>query len=343
MMKSLPIIATAAFLSTASVVAAAEVQTIATPRFDDVKAQALEWVAQQKIDDRTVLEPIGQLWAAPELKLPAAVVFDRVIETFRLADADSARFIESCRLTDNALTPPSAEVLESPRQNEFYRSNLAQFYGVYLVRRQMYDEALLAFAKVDLAQSVDPPAHLFHLAVAQSELLMKEDGLATLTRLRKETEQVPARYSMVAELMEFELNSLEEESMGEVAHRMKNVGRLLGLARGGQKTQKEEEEIVVLLDSIIEKMEQNNGGGSGQGSGGNTNNPGGGAQDSVIKGTTAPGNVDEKKLDKQAGWGALPDANVAKAKNLLKRDFPENYRRAIEAYFRKSAGRGVSE
>lgn len=342
-MKSLQIFAMATLLLGTSMISAAELQSIATPKFDDVKARALEWVAQQKIEDQSALEPIGQLWASPEFKLPAAEVFDRVIETFRLADAESARFIESCRLTDSSLTPPSAEVLDNSQQPDFYRSNLAQFYGIYLVRRQMYDEALVAFAKVDLEQSADPPAHLFHLAVAQSELLMKEEGLATLARLTRETEEVPARYSMVAELMEFELKSLEEASMGEVAHRMKNVGRLLGLARGGQKTQKEEEDIVVILDAIIEKCEQCNGGGSGQGSGGNTNNPGGGAQDSVIKGTTAPGNVDEKKLEKQAGWGALPDANVAKAKNLLKRDFPENYRRAIEAYFRKSAGRDISE
>jgi hypothetical protein len=321
-----------------------ESQTIATPRFEEVKTHVLEWVAERKLDDRALVETIGRMWAHPEIRLPAADVFDRVIETFRLADPAAARFIEDCRLSDTSLTPPDAGLLDDPAHPEFYRTNLSQFYGIYLVHRQMYDEALAAFSKVDVSQSVDPPAFLFHLAVVQSELLMKAEGLATLEKLTKDTEAVPTRYSAVAELMIFELNALEEESMGEVAHRMKDVGRRLSLGRGGQQTQKKEEEIVVLLDEIIEKLEQaNSGGGGGQGSGGNSNDPGGGAQDSVVKGSTAPGESDAKSLDKQAGWGALPDASVTRAKNLLKRDFPENYRRAIDAYFRKSARREAPE
>jgi hypothetical protein len=203
----------------------------------------------------------------------------------------------------------------------------------------LYDEALPVFDLVQIDQSVDPPTAIFHQAVAQSELLMKTEGLATLEKLTKKTEAVPERYATVAELMRFKLAAIKDESLDEVAQRMRDVERRLSLARGGQKTQKKEKEIVTLLDTIIEKMEQSQGGGGGQGNGGNTNQPGGGAQDSVIKGTTAPGETDDKNLKKQAGWGALPDAEVAKAKNLLKRDFPENYRRAIEAYFRKAAAR----
>jgi hypothetical protein len=327
------------FGASRSVFAAEELELIETPRFDDVKARTLDWVAERKVTDREKLKQVAAVWVTPETVPSATEMFDKVIQTFRLIDPATDEFVSACRLGVAAADVPSPELLDNEELSPFYRTNVAQFYAVYLVRNRLYDESLAIFELVQIEQSVDPPTAIFHQAVAQSELLMKTEGLATLEKLTKKTEAVPERYATVAELMRFQLASIKDESLDEVAQRMKDVERRLSLARGGQKTQKKEEEIVVLLDSIIKKLEQSSGGGGGQGNGGNTNQPGGGAQDSVIKGTTAPGETDDKNLKKQAGWGALPDADVAKAKNLLKRDFPENYRRAIEAYFRKSAGR----
>lgn len=321
------------------VFAAEELELIETPRFDNVKARTLDWVAEQKVTDQEKLKQVAAVWVTPETVPSASELFSRVIRTFRLIDPATDEFVAVCRLGAAPAEVPSPELLDDEERSPFYRTNLAQYYAVYLVRNRLYDEALPVFEKVQIELSADPPTVIFHQAVAQSELLMKAEGLATLEKLTKKTEAVPERYATVAELMRFRLASIKDESLDEVAHRMKDVERRLSLARGGQKTQKKEEEIVALLDSIIEKLESSSGGGQGSGPGGNTNQPGGGAQDSVIKGATAPGETDDKNLKKQAGWGALPDADVAKAKNLLKRDFPENYRRAIEAYFRKSAGR----
>lgn len=316
-----------------------ELDLIETPRFGDMKTKVLEEVALRKIKDQAVQQQVSQLWSSPDEVPPASEIFNRVIETFRLIDPATNDFISQCRLTIPSRQIPVADLIDNAEGSEFYRTNLAQFYAVYLVRKKLYDESLPYFDKLNLKLSADPPTALFHQAVAQSELLMKSEGLATIETLTKKTEAVPERYATVAELMKFQLASIEEESLDEVAQRMKDVKRRLSLGRGGQDTQKKEEEIVTLLDSIIEKIEQSSGSGGGSGAGGNTNQPGGGSQESVVKGTTAPGEVDKKDLKKQAGWGALPEAEVTKAKNLLKRDFPENYRRAIEAYFRKSAGR----
>lgn len=319
--------------------AAEELELIETPRFDRVKSQTLDWVAEQKVTDQAKLEQVAAIWVSPEIVPTATEMFSKVIQTFRLIDPAADTFIVGCRLGAAPAVVPTPEIFDDEERSPFYRTNLAQYYAVYLVRNRLYDESLPIFEKVQIELSVDPPTVIFHQAVAQSELLMKTEGLATIEKLTKKTEAVPERYATVAELMGFQLASIKDESLDEVAQRMKDVERRLSLARGGQKTQKKEEQIVTLLDSIIEKLEQSGGGGSGSGSGGNTNQPGGGAQESVIKGTTAPGETDAENLKKQAGWGALPEAEVTKAKNLLKRDFPENYRRAIEAYFRKSAGR----
>ena len=58
-----------------------------------------------------------------------------------------------------------------------------------------------------------------------------------------------------------------------------------------------------------------------------------------MKGATAPGDVDKKKLSNRAGWGALPPKEEARAKNLINRNFPSHYRQAVEEYFKKLASR----
>lgn len=318
---------------------AADADLIAVPRYDVVRSRTLDWLATKGVTDEAVLAEIARLWGPSEASLPASELFDRVIDTFRRVDPRAAALVEAGRPGTLALRAPDASLLDEADLSEFYRSNLAQYLGRALVQSKMFDEALVVFERVDLTQSIDPPAYLFHLAVAQQQLLMKEEGLATLNKLLHRAEAVPQRYSMLGGLMEYELQALKPESLGEVAARMKDVERRLSLARGGPTTQKKEEEIIALLDSIIEKIEQGNSSGSGEGNAGNTNQPGDGAKESVIKGTTAPGDTDAKNLKKQAGWGTLPDAEIAQAKNILKRDYPEHYRRAVEQYFRRQAER----
>lgn len=319
-----------------SLAAADELELVAVPRFDQVKAQTLDWLAQRPMRDDAVLTRVGEIWVTPTTPPSAAENFDRVIETFRLADPAAAEFIDRCQIGSTALTAPDAAMLSAEGMNEFFRTNLAQYLGRHLVQQLMYEEAIVAFEQVQLPSSVDPASYLFHLAVAQQQLLMKEDGLATLDKLLHHTEAVPPRYSTLGGLMEYQLQALKPESLDEVAARMKDIERRLALARGGPKTQKKEEEVLVLLDSIIQKLEQSSNSSPGEGDGGNTNQPGQGAKDSTVKGNTAPGETDSKDLKKQAGWGSLPDADQARAKQEMKNHYPEHYRRAVDAYFKKS-------
>jgi hypothetical protein len=79
--------------------------------------------------------------------------------------------------------------------------------------------------------------------------------LATLDKLLKNTENVPVSYASVAGLMQYELQSLQEDTLDEVARMMRDVERRLDLGRGGQKVQKREYEVIAKLDEIIEKLE----------------------------------------------------------------------------------------
>jgi hypothetical protein len=169
---------------------------------------------------------------------------------------------------------------------------------------------------------------------------MKTEGLQTIEQLLKNTEGVPVRYSTVAALMQYDLEALREQSLDEVARKMTDVERRLGLGRTGEKVQKKEEEIVIALDELIKKVEEQNGGGGG--AGGQANRSTAPANDSVIKGSTAPGTVDPKKAKNTGEWGDLPFKARAKAKDQIAREFPAHYRDAIDEYTKKAANRAAS-
>ncbi len=319
----------------------------APPAADEVRSQTLEWVAAQQVKDERVRENIGKVWAIGEESLPARDLFEKVIETFCLADPATKKLVDACRLQDAPpLAPKStawgglSALLSRKEAGEFYQANMRLFYGRYLAQRRMYDEALDALGELDPRQVVDPATCLFFRAVCQHQLLMKQDGLATIKQLLKDTQNVPVSYSTVATLMQYDLQALREMTLDEATRKMKDSGRRLDLGRGGQKVQKVQDEIVTILDEIIEKLEQQSGGGGGGGSSQNRSNQSSSpAQDSVVKGATAAGNVDRKHARNKAGWGALPPKEEARAKNLLNRNFPAHYRKAVEEYFKKLAKR----
>ncbi|MCP4506011.1 MAG: hypothetical protein GY826_06395, partial [Fuerstiella sp.] len=210
-------------------------------------------------------------------------------------------------------------------------------------QNEFFDEAHEHFEQIPLSETVDPAGVLFFKAVCEHRLLQKAVGLRTIQTLLNDTTDVPLRYRTVSELMQADLAALQEKSLNEVARMMSDVERRLKFGRGGERVQKVEEEIVSRLDEIIKKIEAQQGGGGGGGQGGqgqnNSNSSGGPAGDSSVKGSTAPGEVDEKNIGRKSGWGALPPKEQAKARNLIDRELPPHYRAAIEEYLRKLAKR----
>ena len=123
--------------------------------------------------------------------------------------------------------------------------------------------------------------------------------------------------------MQDELQSLDDQSLDGVSRKMQDSERRLDLGRGGQRVQKVQEEIVESLNELIKKMEQQANPQSQPGQGDNNSNRSTGpADDSSIKGATAPGNVDKKNLKKQGAWGNLQDKPLHDAKDLLNQGFP---------------------
>ncbi len=270
-----------------------------------------------------------------------AVRFEAVIAAFALADSETQQIVEAITaVNESSLVETSA--FQSRYDELFYINNLRLLYARALIGWNRYDEALEVYSEIDPQYVVDPAGALFHRAVCETALLQKEAALTSLDRLLHETEQTPARYVTLAELMKVDLEKLEEKSLDEVSRQMDDVRRRLALGHAGQKVQRVEEKIIGTLDELIKKAEQKQGGGGG--GGGSRGRPQNGkplgADESYLgEGKEGEGEVDPQNAGHKDGWGNLPEKAQAAAKNMLDQKYPAHYRQAIEKYLKKIAER----
>ncbi len=213
-----------------------------------------------------------------------------------------------------------------------------------LTQRRLYDEALPLFEDIEATDSVDPAAVLFFRAVCRHSLLMKKESLSDLRRLLENEKAAPVRFTRTAHLMVADIQSLEEDSLDEIARLMTDVTRRLDLGRASEDVQQREQTIIDKLTKLIEKIEeqqrqqeqqqQSQQSSEGQSGGRGQGQP---MDDSRIAGASGQGDVDRKATGDRDGWGNLPPAEREEALQQISRDLPTHYREAIEAYFRKLA------
>lgn len=315
---------------------AADDDVFAPMSTEQTRSQTLEWASEQGLKDRTLIDSIGKLWAPGNVEKRPTELHKLAVKTFALATPEVANLLKQCQF--GTLTAPNSPLLETEVSDDYFSNNLLAYVGTFLTQAEFFDEGLALFEKTKPQKLVDPASYFFHKAVCEHRLLKAKEGLATLKQLLENTIDAPVRYSTVADLMKADLEKLKEKSLDEVSRMMSDVERRLKLGRGGAKVQKTEEEIVARLDELIKKLEQQQQQQS-QSQSGNGQGVPEGAPDSIIKGSTAPGEVDERDIGKKAGWGALPPKQQTKARNLIDRELPPHYRNAIEQYLRKLATR----
>lgn len=315
--------------------------TLRAPGPEEVRGQALTWLKGVGKSDADTLKAFDEIWATDR------PVVDRVAQTLALGDPEAAKLLTAARDSSKSAPTAAPEALKDSKLPVFYRANLALAFAKALSNRRVYEEALETLKAVKPEQVVDPATYLFHRAVAEHALLLKEQANRTILRLLDDAVDVPDRYRMVSVLMALDMQSWREKDLGEIARKMDNIERRLELARGGPQTQKMQKEVIARLDELIKRLEnqakgesQANGdacpNGGQQPAGGQR--PGAPMPDSRLANNSGPGNVDPKKLEGLAKqWGKLPEKQRAEAMQELTRELPPKYREVIESYFRKLA------
>jgi len=310
------------------------------------KAKAAAWLKAQGKFDQAAFDAI---W-----KNEKRSVLDRTADSLALGSTEVAAFLAAARKQDAAAPAEVPAILKDEKQDGFFRTNVALAFAKAAANRKVYEEALEALnAKgIDADVAVDPASFYFTKAVAAHATMKKEAAVGSIVKLLDDVADSPARYTMVATLMFFDVQAwaADPKDLSNIEKLMDNSGRRLDLARGGEKTQDIQKKIVFRLDELIKEMENKNKPGDGQSNGGNC--PGGGdkpgqgnkpgstvnptqnAKDSVIMGGSGAGKVDPAELRKIAeSWGTMPAEKRAKVIQELSRDLPPKFEPMIKNYF----------
>jgi hypothetical protein len=217
---------------------------------EEARGQALAWLKGVGKTDATSLKAFDAIWAQT-----GRSVLDRVTETLALGDAEAARLLDEAR--DPSVPAPTdvPAILKDHKRPAFFRANFSLAYAKALSQRRVYEESLVALKSAQAEQVVDPASYLFHRAVAEHALLLKDEASRSIIRLLDDAVDVPDRYKFISVLMAFDMEGWKQKDLGEIARKMDNIERRLELARGGPHTQKIQKEVVLRLDEIIKKLE----------------------------------------------------------------------------------------
>jgi len=214
----------------------------------EVRKQAEAWLKSASADAAT-LGKFKTLWEADR------PILDKVTSTLALGDPAVAKLLADARDTDNPAPTEVPALLKDRKKPAFFRANLALAYAKALTSRKIYEEALDAFAAVRPEEVVDPGVYLFHRAVCEYELMLKDQADGSIDRLLVDVSDAPERYRMVAALMHLDMTTWQEKDLGWIARKMDNIQRRLDLKRGGKHTQKMQKEVLVRLDEMIKEIE----------------------------------------------------------------------------------------
>ncbi len=314
-----------------------------TASVEEARNQAAEWLRSiGKMND----SEFYKVWSKESLS-----VLDRTIRSLAMGHPEVDQLLQAARDPEQPAPKTVPPIFLDEKLSPFFRSNLAVAYAKALTTRRDYEVALDTLKTTRPEAVVDPASYLFHKAVAEHAMMLKDDANKTIVRLLDDVVDAPDRYKILATLMYFDMRSWkkEERDLNNIARMMENIERRLGLARGGEKTQELQKKVIFRLDELIKEKEnqQKQGGGGGQGKnggncpeGGQAQKPGGGQgpnpmQDSNIATNGGKGEVTEKKIQEYAAnWGNMPEHKRKEALQEMTRDLPPRYREVIEAYFK---------
>ncbi|MBT4694274.1 MAG: hypothetical protein HOB73_13105 [Planctomycetaceae bacterium] len=315
-----------------------ELEKRATWSFPDaitVKAELDKYLSDSEVPE-AIQQQIAILWEIPIESPDRSLLLDQLINSFALANTDVRKLTARLETTPATAANIIPSMLTDESLNEFLRNNLRLFYARWLAHSDLQDECLQVLEGITPNQVVDPATLLFYQATGYHRILAKDVCLQKIDLLLENEEQLPRRYSTIANLMKADVGPLKSDSLDEVARLMADIRRRLKLGRAGTRVRKEEDDVIAKLDKMIEELEQQQQQ-QQSGSGGGSSSSSSPAQDSSNLGGSGPGNVDNKGVKDGDDWGALPPRERQKALQQISKELPAHYREVIEEYFRKLA------
>ena len=312
-----------------------------SPGLDDVRGQLKEWADSSNLPDAGRTRLAGWLASISDEPRSQSVEWvDLILDAIALARPDVAELRQ--RLIESRPSDPTVSLdvlLGNPDEQGLVKDHFRLWYGRWLTRGRLYDEAFAELSLLDPDQSLDPATLLFYRGIAEHQLLRRDECIATMKQLLENESQLPRRFAVLSRMMLADIEDVKPDSLDEIARLMEDVGRRTGLYRSGQRVRDQEQEVVDKLEKLIDKLEkqrQQQQASAGQ-SGGGAGGPGKPLDESQRAGGKGSGDVRSRSQIDGGQWGDLPPERRAAALAEMARDMPPHYRAVIEEYFRQLA------
>jgi hypothetical protein len=305
------------------------------PTPEELRAQLMAWL-DATTRDATTRRRAAELWStatAPADADPPA----RLAQIFALVDPRAAKLVEICSKPHPDRVLAKQDWLADRQTPPFLAHNLRLWYGRWLARELLFDEADQQLTGLEPRDVADPASLLFYQAVVCHRLLKREAGLRAIDRLLQRGPQSPRRYVAVAHLMRADLENLKEDTLDHIARRMEDVRRRLDLGQTGPRVLKVEDGVIASLDKLIKQLEDQEKKQQQMAGGGSNMTPSSPAAESRILTGKGAGEVTKRNIGNKSGWGNLPPKEREEAMQQIGREFPSHYRDVVEQYFRRLA------
>jgi hypothetical protein len=307
------------------------------PTTEFIQGEFDAWVATQDLDEQA-LAAIAKAWQGVDQESSPEALNGAIIRSVQVVLPSTAEPIAQA-LRGDLISVPDVDAMQLDSLPPVIRDNLKLLFGKSLALGQLYDESKAMLADVDVRRVADPAALFFYRAVGHYRLREKAEGIAALDKLLERENQLPDRYANLAKLMRIDIESLEPDSLDEIARIMDSVHVRLGHGHAGTRVRKEEQDVIDKLDKMIEQLEEQLRQMQAMAQAGSANGlqSSAPAEDSMLPGGNAQGDVGRKDLGQKTDWGNLPPKEREESLQQLGKEFPSHYRDIIEEYFRKLA------
>ncbi|OHB74938.1 MAG: hypothetical protein A2W31_13910 [Planctomycetes bacterium RBG_16_64_10] len=307
------------------------------PSATTVRRDVLAWLANERVDESTRAQAAAW-WATVDDTATAQDNLQRLAATFALVRPDVHQLQQHCARPDARPAMDQFRFLTDPQSAPLLRHNMGLVYGRWLAQHEFYDEAQRLIGNLQPADVVDPATLLFYQSVIHHRLVQLAAGQRTLAALLQRQDELPRRYRYLAQRMQRDLLSVQEDSLDHIARRMDDIERRLHLGHATREVRQIEDQVVASLDRLIKQLEdqaqQRQAGSSSSSDSRPASNP---AADSRILTGQGAGEVDRKAIGHSADWGNLPPKRREEALQQIGQQFPSHYREVVEQYFKRLA------
>lgn len=305
---------------------------------DRARAGSEAWLRSVGKFDRAAFDKV---WADE-----GRTVLDRTADALALGSPEATAALAGVRKADAPAPAAAPALLADDKLDPFFRTNVALAFAKAAANKKAYEEALDALKGASAEHAVDPAGFFFFKAVSEHATMKKDAATTSIVKLLDDVADAPARYTMVATLMFFDMQNwaTDPKDLSNIEKLMDNSGRRLDLARGGERTQTIQKKIIYRLDELIKEMERKPPPGPpgtpgppvppGPAPGPGNVNPTQPATQSNVMGGEGPGRLPAVQLRQIAEtWGTMPADKRAKVVQELTRDLPPKFEPLIKSYF----------